>query len=86
MFNGHLVYFMVIWYIFPILVCCAEKNLATLRSVAFSWNNEILSRRVAPAHIGLVLNRDTVRQVNHCSCKHLGPFTRKMVLMSDDAL
>jgi hypothetical protein len=24
------VYFGVIWYIFPILECCAEKNLATL--------------------------------------------------------
>jgi hypothetical protein len=29
-FYGHLVYFMVIWCIFPVLVCCAEKNLATL--------------------------------------------------------
>jgi hypothetical protein len=29
-FCGHLVYFMVIWYIFPVLVCCAKKNLATL--------------------------------------------------------
>jgi hypothetical protein len=26
---GHLVYFVAIWYIFPILVCCAKKNLAT---------------------------------------------------------
>jgi hypothetical protein len=29
-FNGHLVQFVVIWYIFPILVCCTKKNLATL--------------------------------------------------------
>jgi hypothetical protein len=29
-FCGHLVYFMVIWYIFPVLVCCTTKNLATL--------------------------------------------------------
>jgi hypothetical protein len=29
-FCGHLVYSMVIWYIFPILVSCTEKNLATL--------------------------------------------------------
>jgi hypothetical protein len=27
---GHLVYFRVIWYISPILVCCPQKNLATL--------------------------------------------------------
>jgi hypothetical protein len=27
---GHLVYFMIIWYIFHILVCCTWKNLATL--------------------------------------------------------
>jgi hypothetical protein len=37
-FYCHFVYFMAIWYvfgsfwyIFPVLVCCAEKNLATLR-------------------------------------------------------
>jgi hypothetical protein len=38
-FYGHLVYiitaiwytyFVVLWYIFPVLVCCNEKNLATL--------------------------------------------------------
>jgi hypothetical protein len=29
-FCGHLAYLMVIWYIFPILVCCTKKNLATL--------------------------------------------------------
>jgi hypothetical protein len=27
---GHLLYFMDIWYIFPILVCCTNNNLATL--------------------------------------------------------
>jgi hypothetical protein len=27
---GHLVHFVVIWYIFPVLVCCTEINLATL--------------------------------------------------------
>jgi hypothetical protein len=25
-----LLYFLTIWYIFPILVCCTENNLATL--------------------------------------------------------
>jgi hypothetical protein len=41
LFYGHLVhfrpfgifcgrFFMVIWYIFPALVCCTKKNLATL--------------------------------------------------------
>jgi hypothetical protein len=29
-FCGHLVYFVVIWYIPPVLVCCSKKNLATL--------------------------------------------------------
>jgi hypothetical protein len=29
-FGAHLVYFMVIWYTFPVWVCCAKKNLATL--------------------------------------------------------
>jgi cellulose synthase/poly-beta-1,6-N-acetylglucosamine synthase-like glycosyltransferase len=30
MFGGHLGYFVVIWSIFAILVCCTKKNLATL--------------------------------------------------------
>jgi hypothetical protein len=29
-FYGHLVHFVVIWLFFPVLVCRAEKNLATL--------------------------------------------------------
>jgi hypothetical protein len=29
-FYGHLVYFVVIWNIFPISVSCTKKNLATL--------------------------------------------------------
>jgi hypothetical protein len=32
-----LVYFKVIWYIFPILVCCTKKNLATLHSTK-NWS------------------------------------------------
>jgi hypothetical protein len=27
---GYLVYVMAVWYIFPVLVCCTNKNLATL--------------------------------------------------------
>jgi hypothetical protein len=29
-FYGHLEYFVVIWYIFPVLVCLSKKHLATL--------------------------------------------------------
>jgi hypothetical protein len=29
LFYGHLVYVMVVWYIFPVLVYCTKKNLAT---------------------------------------------------------
>jgi hypothetical protein len=29
-FCGHLVHYLVIWHIFPVLVCCDKKNLATL--------------------------------------------------------
>jgi hypothetical protein len=29
-FYGHLAHFAVIWYIFPVLVCCTKINLATL--------------------------------------------------------
>jgi hypothetical protein len=32
LFYGHLVYFMVVWYIFTVLVCCTKKNLATLHT------------------------------------------------------
>jgi hypothetical protein len=36
-FCGHLVYFMVIWYIFPVLVCCTKKsgNPALIQSLFF---------------------------------------------------
>jgi hypothetical protein len=33
---GHLVYFVAMWYTFPVLVGCAEKNLATLISASFN--------------------------------------------------
>jgi hypothetical protein len=36
LFCGHLVYFMVIWYIFPVLVFCTNENLATLVRVQFA--------------------------------------------------
>jgi hypothetical protein len=35
-FCGQLVYFMVIWYIFPVLVYITKKNLATLAGTHFS--------------------------------------------------
>jgi hypothetical protein len=38
-YYGHLVYFLVIWYIFPVLVCCCNKNLATLLSTLLSFAN-----------------------------------------------
>jgi hypothetical protein len=33
LFHGHSIYFMAVWYIFPVLVCCSKKNLATLPSM-----------------------------------------------------
>jgi hypothetical protein len=36
-FYGNLVYFLF-WYIFPILVCCTKKNLATLLVEADEFN------------------------------------------------
>jgi hypothetical protein len=52
-FYGHLVYFVVIWYIFPVLVFCTKINLATLPQTTQSFDrasepsslNENLSRR-----------------------------------------
>jgi hypothetical protein len=29
-FYAHLVYFVVLWFIFPVLLCCTKKDLATL--------------------------------------------------------
>jgi hypothetical protein len=37
-FYSQLVYFVAIWFIAPVLVCCTETNLATLLSkVKLSW-------------------------------------------------
>jgi hypothetical protein len=36
---------MVVWYIFPLLVCCDKKNLATLgrqnEKAIFSWRKKV---------------------------------------------
>jgi hypothetical protein len=47
-FCGDLVYLMVIWYIFPILVCCTKKHLATLVS---HWDGLRVRTRVGGFHI-----------------------------------
>jgi hypothetical protein len=38
LFYDHLEYFMVIWYILPVLVYCVKKNLAALIPTAFKSN------------------------------------------------
>jgi hypothetical protein len=50
-FYGHLVYFVVIWYIlwsfgifFPVLVSCTKKNLATLLLIGFFERNRCKGR------------------------------------------
>jgi hypothetical protein len=45
-FCGHSVHFEVIWYIFPVLVCCTEKNLATLEWMAHHPTFVRLQRRI----------------------------------------
>jgi hypothetical protein len=40
-FYGHLVYFVVIWYIFPMLIYCSEKNLATLINTYLDTSIEV---------------------------------------------
>jgi hypothetical protein len=49
----HLVYFVPIWYIFPALVCCNKKNLATWSAQAFyiRWDAE-----PPPPLLGLILH------------------------------
>jgi hypothetical protein len=47
-FYGHLVHFVVTWYIFPVLVCCSEKNLAALiPSLVFFQQVEVEQRASA---------------------------------------
>jgi hypothetical protein len=36
-FYGHLVYFLIIWYISPVSVCCRKKNLAALSLTLTCW-------------------------------------------------
>jgi hypothetical protein len=48
---GHLVYFMDIWYIFPILVCCTKKNLATLKVLRFIADFQNVTRQNASSKI-----------------------------------
>jgi hypothetical protein len=46
-FCGRLVYFVVIWFIFSVLVCCTQKNLATLLKVPkYSVNTNTISRYI----------------------------------------
>jgi hypothetical protein len=37
-FYDHLVHFMFIWDIFPVLVSCTKKNLATMAKIATAVN------------------------------------------------
>jgi hypothetical protein len=53
-FCGHLKHFMVIWYIFPILVCCTKKNLATLTRSFGTGRVLRISRASANAEIAAV--------------------------------
>jgi hypothetical protein len=39
--NDHLVNFVVIGYIFTVLVCCTEKNLATLAAARFETGTTV---------------------------------------------
>jgi hypothetical protein len=45
LFYGNLVYFTAIWYIFPVLECCANKNLATLNLLPFKSVSFLLGLR-----------------------------------------
>jgi hypothetical protein len=47
-FHVHLVYFVVIWYIFPVLVCCTKKNLATLLGPMFFLNIFMANAFISP--------------------------------------
>jgi hypothetical protein len=49
---GHLVYSLVIWYTFPVLVYCTNKNLATVVGSPSFWMNKHSSeKKVLPKTI-----------------------------------
>jgi hypothetical protein len=57
-FYGHLVYFVVIWYISPLLVYCTKRNLATLRIASAQFKTGFgfeLEANIAPAKLKEVL-------------------------------
>jgi hypothetical protein len=51
-FYNHLVHFTFIWYIFPVLVPCTKKNLATL------VKSQIYDENVLPQRVGRVALQD----------------------------
>jgi hypothetical protein len=54
LFNGHSVYFVVVWYIFHALACCTKKNLATLlRRGGTNWLPEKKEFQLKSEHAGL---------------------------------
>jgi hypothetical protein len=46
---------MVIWYIFPVLICCTKKNLANLNQTGFTWADDGRAALVLPALDNAVL-------------------------------
>jgi hypothetical protein len=52
-FYGHLVYFLVIWYIIPILVSFSKKNLATLLSSGKSFRQSAAEKSFGSISSGI---------------------------------
>jgi hypothetical protein len=50
-FYGHLEYCVVIWYIFPDLVFCTKKNLATLPPESTKWRPLITPEAISAKKI-----------------------------------
>jgi hypothetical protein len=50
---------MVFWYIFPVLVCCTKKNLATLEWSSFFADFVIISWRKEESLFGHQVNQAT---------------------------
>jgi hypothetical protein len=74
MIYDNLVYFIVVWYIFPVSIFCAKKNLATLHpqylmstkySDIFAEGNEATQLQPLRTAFGCLRNGGGVRLVNH---------------------
>jgi hypothetical protein len=71
LFYGHLVYFMVIWCIFPVLVHGTKKNLATLVSTLKAVNPNDFFSTVTVCHSRIRRPHQNAIRLKHYICMYI---------------